>query len=64
MPPDVASRLGWMDPLDVGRLVVRGIKDNRLFIHTHLNVKGSVEERSRHILDDFAPLGEVAATAG
>jgi NAD(P)-dependent dehydrogenase (short-subunit alcohol dehydrogenase family) len=45
-----------MDPLAVGRLVVQGIRDNRLYIHTHLNVRGWIEQRFAQILTDFAPL--------
>jgi NAD(P)-dependent dehydrogenase (short-subunit alcohol dehydrogenase family) len=57
-PPAVQNRQGRMDPLDVGRLVVAGIKENRLYIHTHLDLKGWIEERFNHILADFVPLGE------
>jgi NAD(P)-dependent dehydrogenase (short-subunit alcohol dehydrogenase family) len=54
------ARPSVMDPLDVGRLVVQGIKENRLYIHTHLNVKDWIDNRFRHILADFAPLEESA----
>lgn len=60
LPPAPTSRTGRMDPFDVGRLVVAGIRENRLYIHTHLNVKGWIEERFNHILADFAPLEEEA----
>ena len=55
-PRAQATRSDVLDPLEVGRIVVRGIKENRLYIHTHLSFKPRYEERFAHILADFAPL--------
>jgi NAD(P)-dependent dehydrogenase (short-subunit alcohol dehydrogenase family) len=54
--PPAAPNPNVMDPMDVGRLVGQGIIDNRLYIHTHLNVKPRYQERFEQILADFEPI--------
>jgi NAD(P)-dependent dehydrogenase (short-subunit alcohol dehydrogenase family) len=57
-PPDataggaLAARM--MAPEDVGPVVVRGIRANRLHLFTHLNAQPQVEQRFTAILADFA----------
>jgi short-subunit dehydrogenase len=51
---------GALDPLAAGRMVVQGIKDNRLYIHTDVGMRQRYEERFAGILADFAPLERVA----
>lgn len=51
-----ADRADVLDPLEVGDMVVKGIKENRLYIHTHLQNKLRVESRFTEIIADFAPL--------
>ena len=44
----------WMmQPEDVGPVVVRGIRANRLHLFTHLDARAQVERRFRAILADF-----------
>jgi len=61
-PPGYGSNPNVMDPLQVGRLVVKGIKDNRLYIHTHANFKPNYEQRFKQVLEDFAALETEAAS--
>ena len=42
-----------MDPEDVGRIVVRGVKANRWLIFSHPELRPHVERRYRRIMDDF-----------
>jgi hypothetical protein len=51
-----ASRSDVLDPLAVGDMVVQGIKENRLYIHTHLQNQGRIASRCADISADFAPL--------
>ena len=56
-PADHAARMRrGMDPLNVGRLVVQGLKSNRLYILTSGDARPTVEERCRRILADFEGL--------
>ena len=57
--PDPALAALMMAPEDVGPVVVRGIRENRLHIFTHLNARPQVERRFAAILADF----EAAARA-
>jgi len=41
----------WMEPETVGEMVLAGIRDNRLYIITHGEWRGAVEERTKTILD-------------
>ncbi len=43
-------------PEEVGRLVVSGIRENRLYIHTASQWRERYEERFAHVLEDFDPL--------
>ena len=47
----LAARM--LKPEDVGPVVVRGIRENRLHIFTHLNARPQVEQRFGAILADF-----------
>jgi NAD(P)-dependent dehydrogenase (short-subunit alcohol dehydrogenase family) len=49
--PALAARM--MAPEDVGPVVVRGIRENRLHLFTHLNARSQVERRFAAILADF-----------
>ena len=42
-----------IEPAEAAALVVRGIRDNRLYIHTHLEWKQRFRERFDAIFDDF-----------
>jgi NAD(P)-dependent dehydrogenase (short-subunit alcohol dehydrogenase family) len=50
-PADIAARM--MKAEDVGPIVVRGIRENRLHILTHPNARPQVEKRFASILADF-----------
>jgi NAD(P)-dependent dehydrogenase (short-subunit alcohol dehydrogenase family) len=59
---DIESELGrrnppavWMDPVAVGDLVMLAILHNRLFVITHNEFQGGVEERFKAILTGFPP---------
>jgi NAD(P)-dependent dehydrogenase (short-subunit alcohol dehydrogenase family) len=56
-----------MDPLDAGGQVLAGIRRNDLYILSHPEVKGVVQERGRLLLASFStrpvPAGRRAATA-
>jgi NAD(P)-dependent dehydrogenase (short-subunit alcohol dehydrogenase family) len=49
-------------PEEVAALVVRGIKENRLFIHTDAGLRGLYAQRAARIDSDFAPLEETKTT--
>jgi NAD(P)-dependent dehydrogenase (short-subunit alcohol dehydrogenase family) len=51
--PDPALAEYFMKAEDVGPVVVRGIRANRLHLLTHLDARGQVERRFRGILADF-----------
>jgi NAD(P)-dependent dehydrogenase (short-subunit alcohol dehydrogenase family) len=51
--PDPALADYFMKAEDVGPVVVRGIRANRLHLLTHLDARGQVERRFRGILADF-----------
>ena len=42
-----------MDPEDVGRIVIRGVKANRWLIFSHPELRDQVERRYQRIMDDF-----------
>lgn len=42
-----------MDPEDVGRIVIRGVKANRRLIFSHPELRDQVERRYQRIMDDF-----------
>ena len=42
-----------MDPEDVGRIVVKGVKANRWLIFSHPELRPHVERRYQRIMDDF-----------
>jgi NAD(P)-dependent dehydrogenase (short-subunit alcohol dehydrogenase family) len=44
-----------MDPAEVAEKVLRGIRDGRLYILTHDDIKRGVERRMRDILEDRVP---------
>jgi NAD(P)-dependent dehydrogenase (short-subunit alcohol dehydrogenase family) len=57
--PDPALAAHFMNAEDVGPVVVRGIRANRLHLFTHLEARGQAERRFRGILADFeAEAGE------
>jgi len=43
----------WMDPLECGERVMRGVRDNDLYILTHPEFRAGAEERFRAILASF-----------
>ena len=45
-----------MEPAEVARLVLAGIRANRLYIHTHIADKTAVEARMREILEAYDAL--------
>lgn len=51
--PDPAIAAWMLEPEDVGPVVVRGIRANRLHLFTHLDARGQVERRFAAILADF-----------
>ena len=55
-PAAYANRTDVLEPDEVGALVLRGIRENRPYIHTHRSFKPRYEERFAQILADFAPL--------
>jgi len=59
--PDLAARM--MKAEDVGPVVVRGIRENRLHIFTHPNARLQVEQRFAAILADFEAEEKARGTA-
>jgi len=57
------STLAQRDPADVAALVVRGIQENRLYLHTDIDLRRWYAQRFARIDADFAPL-EDATPAG
>jgi NAD(P)-dependent dehydrogenase (short-subunit alcohol dehydrogenase family) len=66
----VASPGAWaMDPVEVGRLVLRGIRNNDLYILTHPEFEQGIRDRSEALINSIpqdlhAPKERVAAEAG
>jgi NAD(P)-dependent dehydrogenase (short-subunit alcohol dehydrogenase family) len=58
------ATLRQRDPAEVAALVVRGIKENRLYIHTDLDLRGWFAQRSARIDSDFAALEGTTITNG
>ena len=52
----LAAAESGLDPDQVAALVLRAIRENRLYVFTHLDVRAAVAIRFARILDDFAPL--------
>jgi len=52
----LAAAEAGLDPDQVAPLVLRAIRENRLYVFTHLDRKDAVAARFARILDDFAPL--------
>lgn len=52
------TRLPRRDPLDVAQLVLRGVRENRLYILTEPGLRPLVEERFQRLLTDFDALEE------
>jgi NAD(P)-dependent dehydrogenase (short-subunit alcohol dehydrogenase family) len=42
-----------MDPMDVAALVLRAVKENKLYVFTHPQTRGLVEMRHKDIMDGF-----------
>lgn len=51
--PTAEPARGAMDPKDVGRIVVRGVKQDRRYIFTDPTSRSFIETRFGHILADF-----------
>jgi NAD(P)-dependent dehydrogenase (short-subunit alcohol dehydrogenase family) len=49
-PPNAVGR---MEPADIARLVVRGVRENRKFIITHPERRREVADRCEHLLAAF-----------
>jgi NAD(P)-dependent dehydrogenase (short-subunit alcohol dehydrogenase family) len=52
----LAAADAGLDPDQVAPLVLRAIREKRLYVFTHLDRKSAVAARFARILDDFAPL--------
>jgi len=52
------------DPADIAALVVRGIRENRLYIHTDPDLRRWFAQRFARIDSDFAPLDGTTFTGG
>jgi NAD(P)-dependent dehydrogenase (short-subunit alcohol dehydrogenase family) len=52
----LAAAATGLDPDQVATLVLRAIREKRLYVFTHLDRKAAVAARFARILDDFAPL--------
>lgn len=52
IPAELPQPMG-MDPLECGRRVLRGVKENALFILTHPEFREGLEERCRVLLSSF-----------
>jgi NAD(P)-dependent dehydrogenase (short-subunit alcohol dehydrogenase family) len=52
----LAAAATGLDPDQVAPLVLRAIREDRLYVFTHLDRKAAVAARFARILDDFAPL--------
>lgn len=63
-PASYTHRPDVLTPEAVGQLALRGIRENRLYIHTHLSFRPRYEERFAQILADFAPLERASGTEG
>ncbi len=46
---ELGARMRWLDPMEVGRIVVQAIKRGELYAITHPEQVGEVEERHRRI---------------
>ena len=55
---------GGLDPLEVGRLVVRAIRDERFYVLTHPHWANMVRNRMETILDGRHPVGAAPADEG
>ncbi|HET9864329.1 MAG TPA: hypothetical protein VFP37_12855, partial [Steroidobacteraceae bacterium] len=55
----------WMDPVECGQRVVRGIQRNDLYIFTHPEFKAGARERCEKILASFPdePVNQARAEA-
>lgn len=63
---EMAAKLRWADPLDVGESVVRGLKAGEFYIFTHPEMRSSIDERHARIaaaFDQAARLAQVAEIA-
>ena len=54
---ELGARMRWMDPIDVGRVVVRAIKRGELYAITHPEMVGEVATRHRAIEAAFGAAG-------
>jgi NAD(P)-dependent dehydrogenase (short-subunit alcohol dehydrogenase family) len=57
------TNLTQREPSEVAALVLRGIRENRLYLHTDLSLRPWFAQRGARIDADFAPLEEGAGTA-
>ena len=46
-----------VEPIDLGRLVVRAIRENVLYVNTHREMLGWLEQRVQRIIADADALG-------
>ena len=46
---------GGTPPDDVGRMVLAGVKENRLYIHTDRIMEALIGQRTRELLDAMPP---------
>ena len=54
---ELGARMRWMDPLEVGRVVVRAIRQGELYAITHPEMVGEVTTRHRAIEAAFGAAG-------
>ncbi len=57
IPPQVAAQ-GLMEPIWLGRVVIKAVEENRLYIITHPEHRAYLEQRYRNILDAFGEPAE------
>ncbi len=51
LPPQIAALM--LDPEEVARAVIRGVRENRLHIFSHVDARPMVERRFAQIAADF-----------
>ncbi len=61
---DFGKRMRWMDPRDVGELVVRCMADGELYALTHPEMAPEIEDRNRRISEAFARAAKMFGQPG
>ena len=58
---ELGARMRWLDPIDVGRIVVRAIRRGDLYAITHPEQAAEVEDRHRRLEAAFKAAGQAGA---